>query len=135
MPKQGRIIRVSINQWYYLIQWLLTQCVFFLGGWGERNHLPIPPNILARRRRKFFGVYHPQKTKKDCERLWRLVPKLTEKKHSKNLIFGLVTSEILERREVPFSKHFAAVFFENLFLQIFQVPYQAKMLRLEMLNK
>ena len=37
-------------------------------------------------------------------------------------LFGLVTSETVERvqrREVPFSKHFAAVFFENLFLQIF----------------
>ena len=34
-------------------------------------------------------------------------------------LFGLVTSETVERIEVPFSKHFAAVFFKDLFLQIF----------------
>jgi hypothetical protein len=30
-------------------------------------------------------------------------------------LFKLVTSEIVDRRKVPFSKHFAAVFFENVF--------------------
>ena len=31
--------------------------------------------------------------------------------------------DIVGRREAPFLKHFASVFFENLFLKIFEVPY------------
>ena len=52
-------------------------------------------------------------------------------------LFRLVTSEIVERRKIPFSKHFTGAFFENLFFycRFFRCPALAKILRLEMLSK
>ena len=96
----------------------ITRAFFFRVGGGAKV-LP-PPNILARRRPKIFGVR---------------VCSLQRMCFFHNL-FGLVTSETIERREVPFSKHFAA-FFENCFLQIFflRCHAYAKILRLEMLSK
>ena len=79
---------VNLNTWnartsrlkILFLEFTVPPRVIFFRGGGGRNHPPIPPkHFLARRRRKFFGEKHPQKTKKDCERLWRLVPKLTKK--------------------------------------------------------
>ena len=87
--------------------------LFFFGGGGQKSS-PIPlPNILVRRRRKIFGGYWKKHLNvftnfflADTGRFCSL-----QRTCFFYNLFGLVTSETVERREVPFSKHFAAVFF------------------------
>jgi hypothetical protein len=98
-----------------------SRAIFFRGTGGIT--LPPPPKKhFGPPQAELFWAYYPKKTQKKIVKGYGGLCPNYQKKHSKNLIFGLVTSEIKERREVPFSKHFAAVFLENLFLQIFWVP-------------